>query len=50
MCNAEHLGSYATHYQMIRGCPKLSYESVMAKRWEVLDIINKLRNKNYKYS
>nr|CAI5834515.1 unnamed protein product [Callosobruchus analis] len=50
MCNAEHLGSYASHYKMIRGCPKLPYESVMAKRWEVLDIINKLRNKNYKYS
>nr|CAH7727696.1 unnamed protein product [Callosobruchus chinensis] len=50
MCNAEHLGNYASHYKMIRGCPKMPYESVIAKRWEVLDIINKLRNKNYTYS
>ncbi|XP_023023524.1 sentrin-specific protease 8-like [Leptinotarsa decemlineata] len=47
LCNAEQLASYAAHYGRIRGCPKLLYENVVAKRWEVLDIIEKLKEQGY---
>ncbi|KAG5895421.1 hypothetical protein JTB14_037580 [Gonioctena quinquepunctata] len=43
LCNTEQLASYAAHYRRIRGCPKLVYDNVVAKRWEILEIIEKLK-------
>ncbi|KAJ8950585.1 hypothetical protein NQ314_007809 [Rhamnusium bicolor] len=46
LCNTEQLASYACHYGRIKGCPKLSYSAVMEKRWEILDIIQRLKMKH----
>ncbi|KAJ8942026.1 hypothetical protein NQ318_002780 [Aromia moschata] len=46
LCNTEHLASYACHYGRIRGCPKLTYDAVREKRWEILDIIQRLKGKH----
>ncbi|CAG9864821.1 unnamed protein product [Phyllotreta striolata] len=43
LCNTERLASYAVHYGRISGCPQLPSEQVVAKRKEVLGIINRLK-------
>ncbi|KAL1497436.1 hypothetical protein ABEB36_008410 [Hypothenemus hampei] len=43
LCNTEQLASYANHYGKLSGCPKVTAEHVQNKRWEILDIIEKLR-------
>ncbi|XP_056648548.1 sentrin-specific protease 8-like [Diorhabda sublineata] len=47
LCNAEQLASYASHYGRVTGCPKLTPETVIAKRWEILDIIERLTGTGY---
>ncbi|XP_050508908.1 sentrin-specific protease 8-like [Diabrotica virgifera virgifera] len=44
LCNAEQLASYAGHYGRLTGCPKLTHEKVNSMRWEILDIIDRLRD------
>ncbi|XP_050298223.1 sentrin-specific protease 8-like [Anthonomus grandis grandis] len=43
LCNTEQLASYASHYGKLRACPKVSADQVQSKRWEILDIIEKLK-------
>ncbi|CAG9767333.1 unnamed protein product [Ceutorhynchus assimilis] len=45
LCNTEQLASYANHYGKLKGCPKITPDQVQKKRWEILDIINKLKMK-----
>lgn len=43
LCNTEQLASYAGHYGKLRGCPKITPDQVQTKRWDILNIIEKLR-------